>query len=244
MRIDEESEYREGRVLNKPPKQGKGSLVSCGMRKVTKTPLYCLFLSVCWRKCWTVCPHLPLQDVRIDKQLQPGLRVTVKLSKTQSQGSLQGSAFSFPHRLETGQLTVCLFNSLQKTNFTKGSLWLLTCREPKVVFTGVTLSAWHPVSVSVLGPHVQRLAWISHWNMTYAWIKNRTQKSRCMKLCAHMNQAHFLCTSQSMWIWGHVPDSSIATPSFKYVLHLRHLLSALSKCMSTRWKRGNLTLRT
>ncbi|XP_037548171.1 putative methyltransferase C9orf114 homolog [Nematolebias whitei] len=57
MRIDEESEYREGRVLNKPPKQGKGSLVSCGLRK----------------------------DVRIDKQLQPGLRVTVKLSKTQSQ---------------------------------------------------------------------------------------------------------------------------------------------------------------
>ncbi|XP_017263396.1 putative methyltransferase C9orf114 homolog [Kryptolebias marmoratus] len=59
MRIDEESEYREGRVLNKPPKQGKGSLVNCGMRK----------------------------DVRIDKQLQPGLRVTVKLSKTQSQES-------------------------------------------------------------------------------------------------------------------------------------------------------------
>ncbi|XP_027880598.1 putative methyltransferase C9orf114 homolog isoform X1 [Xiphophorus couchianus] len=57
MRIDEESEYREGRVLNKPPKQGKGSLVNCGMRK----------------------------DVRIDKQLQPDLRVTVKLTKTQNQ---------------------------------------------------------------------------------------------------------------------------------------------------------------
>ncbi|XP_047228116.1 putative methyltransferase C9orf114 homolog isoform X2 [Girardinichthys multiradiatus] len=57
MRIDEESEYREGRVLNKPPKQGKGSLVNCGMRK----------------------------DVRIDKQLQPDLRVTVKLNKTQNQ---------------------------------------------------------------------------------------------------------------------------------------------------------------
>uniref|UniRef100_A0A3P9QE87 SPOUT domain containing methyltransferase 1 n=1 Tax=Poecilia reticulata TaxID=8081 RepID=A0A3P9QE87_POERE len=39
MRIDEESEYREGRVLNKPPKQGKGSLVNCGMRKVTLTQL-------------------------------------------------------------------------------------------------------------------------------------------------------------------------------------------------------------
>ncbi|XP_041826358.1 putative methyltransferase C9orf114 homolog [Melanotaenia boesemani] len=57
MRIDEDSEYREGIVLNKPPKQGKGSLVNCGMRK----------------------------DVRIDKQLQSGLRVTVQLNKTQNQ---------------------------------------------------------------------------------------------------------------------------------------------------------------
>ncbi|XP_072227515.1 putative methyltransferase C9orf114 homolog [Leuresthes tenuis] len=57
MRIDEESEYREGIVLNKPPKQGKGSFVNCGMRK----------------------------DVRIDKQLQAGLRVTVQLNKTQNQ---------------------------------------------------------------------------------------------------------------------------------------------------------------
>ncbi|KAM6902075.1 putative methyltransferase C9orf114 homolog [Xenentodon cancila] len=56
MRMDEESEYREGVVLNKPPKQGKGSLVNCGMRK----------------------------EVRIDKQLQSGLRVTVQLSKTQN----------------------------------------------------------------------------------------------------------------------------------------------------------------
>ncbi|XP_061589747.1 putative methyltransferase C9orf114 homolog [Cololabis saira] len=59
MRIDEESDYREGIVLNKPPKQGKGSLVNCGMRK----------------------------EVRIDKQLQSGLRVTVQLSKTQNQES-------------------------------------------------------------------------------------------------------------------------------------------------------------
>uniref|UniRef100_A0A4W6D6Y8 28S rRNA (uridine-N(3))-methyltransferase n=1 Tax=Lates calcarifer TaxID=8187 RepID=A0A4W6D6Y8_LATCA len=54
MRIDEESEYREGIVLDRPTKQGKGSLVNCGMRK----------------------------DVRIDKQLQSGLRVTVhKINK-------------------------------------------------------------------------------------------------------------------------------------------------------------------
>ncbi|XP_044189719.1 putative methyltransferase C9orf114 homolog [Thunnus albacares] len=59
MRIDEESEYREGIVLDRPIKQGKGSLVNCGMRK----------------------------DVRIDKQLQSGLRVTVQLNKTQNQES-------------------------------------------------------------------------------------------------------------------------------------------------------------
>ncbi|XP_008324033.1 putative methyltransferase C9orf114 homolog [Cynoglossus semilaevis] len=59
MRIDEESEYREGLVLDRPSKQGKGSLVNCGMRK----------------------------DVRIDKQLQSGLRVTVKLNKNQNQES-------------------------------------------------------------------------------------------------------------------------------------------------------------
>ncbi|KAK2819352.1 hypothetical protein Q5P01_024913 [Channa striata] len=59
MRIDEESEYREGIVLDRPTKQGKGSLVNCGMRK----------------------------DVRIDKQLQSGLRVTVQLNKTQNQES-------------------------------------------------------------------------------------------------------------------------------------------------------------
>ncbi|XP_061763384.1 kynurenine--oxoglutarate transaminase 1-like [Nerophis ophidion] len=55
MRIDEESEYREGIVLNRPPKAGKGSFVNCGMRK----------------------------EVGIDKHLQPGLRVTVQLNSTQ-----------------------------------------------------------------------------------------------------------------------------------------------------------------
>ncbi|XP_029372135.1 putative methyltransferase C9orf114 homolog [Echeneis naucrates] len=59
MRIDEESEYREGIVLDRPVKQGKGSFVNCGMRK----------------------------EVRIDKQLQTGLRVTVHLDKVQNQES-------------------------------------------------------------------------------------------------------------------------------------------------------------
>ncbi|AWP15503.1 putative methyltransferase C9orf114 -like isoform 2 [Scophthalmus maximus] len=60
MRIDEESDYREGIVLDRPTKQGQGSLVNCGMRK----------------------------DVRIDKQLQSGLRVTVQLNETQKQGAV------------------------------------------------------------------------------------------------------------------------------------------------------------
>uniref|UniRef100_A0A667Y4Y2 28S rRNA (uridine-N(3))-methyltransferase n=1 Tax=Myripristis murdjan TaxID=586833 RepID=A0A667Y4Y2_9TELE len=59
MRIDEELEYREGIVLDRPTKPGKGSLVNCGMRK----------------------------EVQIDKQLQSGLRVTVQLIKTQNKES-------------------------------------------------------------------------------------------------------------------------------------------------------------
>ncbi|KAM9450951.1 putative methyltransferase C9orf114 homolog [Clarias gariepinus] len=56
MRIDEEAEFREGVVLDRPCKAGKGSFVNCGMRK----------------------------EVQIDKQLQSGLRVTVQLNKTQN----------------------------------------------------------------------------------------------------------------------------------------------------------------
>ncbi|CAF97123.1 unnamed protein product [Tetraodon nigroviridis] len=56
MRTDDECEYREGVVLDRPTKAGQGSLVNCGMRK----------------------------DVRIDKQLQAGLRVTVRLGPTHS----------------------------------------------------------------------------------------------------------------------------------------------------------------
>ncbi|XP_070532533.1 putative methyltransferase C9orf114 isoform X1 [Ptychodera flava] len=52
MRTDDESEFREGVVLNRPAKEGKGSFVNAGMRK----------------------------EVRIDRQLQAGIRVTVKLN--------------------------------------------------------------------------------------------------------------------------------------------------------------------
>ncbi|KAM4719588.1 kynurenine--oxoglutarate transaminase 3-like [Anableps anableps] len=102
MRIDEESEYREGRVLNKPPKQGKGSLVNCGMRK----------------------------DVRIDKQLQPDLRVTVKLNKTQNQESrLYKGVVVAPHvpRTEAGlywgytvRLASCLSSVFTESPYKEG----------------------------------------------------------------------------------------------------------------------------
>ncbi|XP_043914057.1 putative methyltransferase C9orf114 homolog [Protopterus annectens] len=77
MRIDEESEYREGVVLNRPIRSGKGSFVNCGMRK----------------------------EVQIDKQLQEGLRVTVRLDQNQNPDTkvCRGTAVA-PHipRTESG----------------------------------------------------------------------------------------------------------------------------------------------
>ncbi|XP_021048505.1 putative methyltransferase C9orf114 homolog [Mus pahari] len=55
MRQDEESEFREGVVVDRPTKAGHGSLVNCGMKK----------------------------EVKIDKKLEPGLRVTVRLNQQQ-----------------------------------------------------------------------------------------------------------------------------------------------------------------
>ncbi|CAM4568567.1 putative methyltransferase C9orf114 isoform X8 [Lepidochelys kempii] len=59
VRLDEDSEYREGVVLARPTKPGKGSFVNCGMRK----------------------------EVQIDRQLESGLRVTVQLDKQQNPDS-------------------------------------------------------------------------------------------------------------------------------------------------------------
>ncbi|TRY95074.1 hypothetical protein DNTS_004702, partial [Danionella cerebrum] len=56
MRMDEDMEFREGVVLDRPVKPGKGSFVNCGMQK----------------------------EVKIDKQLKTGLRVTVQLNKGQN----------------------------------------------------------------------------------------------------------------------------------------------------------------
>ncbi len=57
MRIDDESTYREGVVLDRPIKKGDGSFVNIGLRK----------------------------EIQVDKHLQAGTRVTVKLQSS-SQG--------------------------------------------------------------------------------------------------------------------------------------------------------------
>ncbi|KAJ8286866.1 hypothetical protein GJAV_G00044240 [Gymnothorax javanicus] len=74
MRMDEDAEFREGVILDRPSKAGKGSFVNCGLRK----------------------------EVQIDKQLQAGLRVTVRLNKTQIAESkvLKGTVVA-PHTPRT-----------------------------------------------------------------------------------------------------------------------------------------------
>ena len=51
--MDDTSLYREGVTLNRPTKNGKGSFVNAGMRK----------------------------EVRIDKEIKPGIRVTIKIDQ-------------------------------------------------------------------------------------------------------------------------------------------------------------------
>ncbi|KAA0719713.1 putative methyltransferase C9orf114 [Triplophysa tibetana] len=70
MRIDEEVEFREGVVMDRPCRSGKGSFVNCGMRK----------------------------EVQIDKQLQAGLRVTVHLNKNDNKdGKVYNGRVVAPH---------------------------------------------------------------------------------------------------------------------------------------------------
>ena len=56
MRADERSAYREGVVLQKPTKASQGSFVNVGL----------------------------YSEVQIDKVLQPGVRVTVKMDLTET----------------------------------------------------------------------------------------------------------------------------------------------------------------
>ena len=54
MKVDDDMPYREGVVLERPARKGYGSSVNVGMRK----------------------------EVRIDRTIKPGLRVTVKMNNT------------------------------------------------------------------------------------------------------------------------------------------------------------------
>ena len=61
MKVDDDVPYREGVVLDRPAKSGCGSFVNVGMRK----------------------------EVRIDKSIKPGVRVTVKMGDTSNPGIIQ-----------------------------------------------------------------------------------------------------------------------------------------------------------
>ncbi|XP_062507487.1 putative methyltransferase C9orf114 [Corticium candelabrum] len=65
MRVDEELPFREGIVLDRPVKQGKGSFANCGTRK----------------------------DVCINRHLLPGTRVTVRMTN-ESKKNLKGEVVS------------------------------------------------------------------------------------------------------------------------------------------------------
>lgn len=102
LRIDDDAEYREGVVVDRPSKPGKGSFVNCGLRK----------------------------EVQIDKQLQAGLRVTVRLHKMENSESkvLKGSVIApdVP-RMESGlywgytvRLASCLSSVFTECPFEDG----------------------------------------------------------------------------------------------------------------------------
>ena len=66
----------------------------------------------------------------------------------------------------------------------------------------------------VQGPHVQRLAWISYWNMAHAQTKMPSNVG-CINVCARMNPSTFLLyipinVELSAHVW--VPDSSLSRP--------------------------------
>ncbi|XP_044634564.1 putative methyltransferase C9orf114 homolog isoform X1 [Equus asinus] len=78
MRQDEESEFREGVVVDRPTRPGQGSFVNCGMKKV-----FCLTDEEPGSEMSSDPPKLLQLEVKIDKNLEPGLRVTVRLNQRQ-----------------------------------------------------------------------------------------------------------------------------------------------------------------
>ncbi|KAM4696058.1 uncharacterized protein WCC33_014786 [Rhinophrynus dorsalis] len=73
LRINEELEYREGVVLNRPTKPNKGSFVNCGL----------------------------LKEVQIDKQLQAGIRVTVRLHPEKTEEKVRKGVVVSPQHPRT-----------------------------------------------------------------------------------------------------------------------------------------------
>ncbi|XP_073496210.1 putative methyltransferase C9orf114 homolog [Phyllobates terribilis] len=73
VRIDEESMYREGVVVDRPTRGSRGSFVNCGMR----------------------------QEVQIDKQLQVGVRVTVQMQTANSEQKVKKGIVVSPQHPRT-----------------------------------------------------------------------------------------------------------------------------------------------
>ena len=106
--------------------------------------------------------HLRPQEVRIDKQLQSGLRVTVELNKTQNQGKsvhqtitvssvflFSPSVSSYLYAQDAAHVHLSVPRP-QRAKYFKVWWWLLMCPGQKGVSTGDTVSAWHLVSVGFL----------------------------------------------------------------------------------------------
>ena len=111
------------------------------------------------------------QEVKIDKNLEPGLRVTVRLNQNQLPGILECAQPSQPVGSEPPPFTplsphpiftACLL-PLQKARPTGGR----SCRHrtlgPKLVSTGATQSAWPPASVSTEPPPMNICFLLSVW---------------------------------------------------------------------------------
>lgn len=100
------------------------------------------------------------QEVKIDKNLEPGLRVTVRLNQNQLPGILERPQPSQPMGSEPllstslsphPIFTACLLPP-QKVRPTGGKSCRRRTLGPKLVSTGATQSAWPPASVSTEPP--------------------------------------------------------------------------------------------
>lgn len=159
MRIDEESDYREGVVVDRPTKQNKGSFVDCGMRKVSYPApgaqlllLYSLFIGNYVRiktewcsLSWSHRKFRLISSCSLDYESQYGSarhKIQV-LFFTRLSRFLIFMIFSTWVKF----WSIYLWNCLQKAKYIKVLSWLLTCPGLKVVIIGATVFVWHLVSV-------------------------------------------------------------------------------------------------